>query len=260
MRKIQFLRDTGTADLDLPDRSVILYREGFGYRVPNVTGAEYMEWLDFKTRYTTMTPEMFVVVGLNRIITPSNRCDLVNEYLQTMTPNIPKICVDTAPWIGEPWRLWWHYSIAAAGRWGVSYSYAIETEWKKWFYRETPDCRLSGENIRMFISDTISDLDPLSVSFEFVEPGGDDEAWYAEVKAEIFERHATPKMWINALLRAANARYGLDLAVDTYRNAAPDLFGPQKIVVPDIGVYRFVAEENIRRAKIYNEVISYERR
>ncbi len=262
---VQFLKDTSTAIIEEPPgNTLVIYRDGFGYKLPEIPGAEYMEFLEYKNKYTLFEPELIVVIGLNRIITPSNRCDMVNEYLQTMTPNIKKICIDTDPFIGEPWRLWFHYSIANCGSFGITYSFAIETEWEHWFYRDTPDCRLSRDNIRLFISDTISDIEPFQTVFEFTEVSADEEAWYQQAKEAVFAKRDTPKLIINDLLKTANAHYDLDLSFDSFRNrsgAAPSLFQdqtPGKFIVPDIGIYRFVVEENIRRMGIYNEVVSYE--
>ena len=84
--KVQFLKDTASARIQAPPNSLVLFRDGFSYGLPPVDGAEYMEFLEYRTKYQALDPALIVVVGLNRIITPSNRCDMVNEYLQTMTP------------------------------------------------------------------------------------------------------------------------------------------------------------------------------
>jgi|GEM_PF-1571624 len=261
--RVQFLKDTATARIhDPPANTLIIFRDGFGYGLPAIPGAEYIEFMEYKNRYTLFAPELMVIVGLNRIITPTNRCDMVNEYLQTMTPNIPKICVDTDPFIGEPWRLWFHYSVANCGHFGITYSFAIETEWEHWFYRDTPYCRLSNDNIRLFISDTVSDIAPLRTIFNLEEISSADEEWYREAKEAVFARRDTPKLIINDLLKTANDRYGLDLSFNSWRTRPGEqksLFGdPDRVVAPDLGIYRFVVEENLRRMGIYNEVVSYE--
>lgn len=249
--KVQFLKDTSQARVNnLSDNTLVIFREGFGYQLPHLPGAEFIEFLEYKNKYTLLNPACIVVIGLNRIITSSNRCDMVNEYLQTMTPNIPKICIDNAPFIGEPWRLWFHYSIANCGQFNITYSYAIETEWEKWFYRDTPDCRLSGNNIRLFLSDTISDIEPLRSSFEFFEVNAIEEDWYLNAKKHVFEKYDTPKLLINNLLKLANKYFSIDLSFDSYlRNEVMKL--------PDVGIYRFMAEENDRRRDIFNEVVKY---
>jgi len=251
--RVQFLRDTACPYLpELPAGTLVLYRDGFGYGIPDIKGAEYMEFRAYKARYTALTPPFIVVVGLNRIITPSNRCEMVNEYLQTMTKSIPKICLDTKPFIGEPWRLWYHYSISNVGKFNVPHSYAFETEWKKWFYRDQNDCRLSGPNIRLLLADTISDLDCLTTKFELYEMNADDDAWYQAAKDDVFARYATPKLLINSLLSLANRRYGIKISYDSF-------LGNGVVSAPNLGVYRFVIEESERRMKIYNEVIRYGR-
>lgn len=236
--------------MDVPGNTLLIYHAMYGDTLPAVD-AEYVDFQDYKKKYMMFEPEAIVVVGLNRIITPSNRCDFVNEYLQTMTPNIPKISLDAEPFIGEPWRLWFHYSIANCGHFNITYSYVIETEWQHWFYRDTQECRLSGENIKLFISDTRSDLSSLTTRFEFRPANAIDEHWYQEAKNHVFSRYHTPKMLINNLLKLANKRFDVNLAYDSFR-------GNQKIILPDLKVFRFVVEENTRRMKIYNEVISYE--
>lgn len=249
---VQFLIDTSQPILgDIPPGTLVLYREGFGYRVPQISGAEYMDFIEFRSSYTALKPPMIIVVGFNRMMNPSNRCDMVFDYLQTMTPSIPKVSIDTAPFIGEPWRLWLHYSITATGTFGLTYSYPIEGEWLRWFYRDEDDCRLSGSNIQTYISDTVSDLPLLQTSFEFWEPNQDDHEWYVEVKTDAFERHNTPKLWILTLLKAANARYDLKISYDSYLVS-------ERFKVPNLGIYRFIAEENLRRMATYNGVISYE--
>ena len=260
--KVQFLKNTATAVIkDPPKNTLIIFREGFGYGVPDIPGAEVVEFLEYKKRYTVFTPDLIVLVGINRIITPSNRCDMVNEYLQTMTPSTPKISIDTDPFIGEPWRLWYHYSIANCGKFNISYSYIIEGEWQYWFYRDQPDCRLSAKNIRLFISDTVSDILPWETRFEFFDIGSEEESWYAQAKETVFEKYDTPKLIINNLLKLANQRYNLKISYDSYRMRAKTggLFPEPAIVkMPDIGIYRFVAEEAKRRMDIYNKVVTYE--
>lgn len=252
MPRVQFLKDTSQPVLrETPRGTLVLYREGFGYGIPQIEGAEYIEFLAFKGGYTNLSPPMIIVVGLNRMITPGNRCDMVFEYLQTMTPNIPKISIDTAPFIGEPWRLWFHYSVVAGKAFGMTYSYPIEGEWQKWFYRDVDDCRFSGENIKPFIFDTISDLPALTAEFDLFAPSTEDEAWYAEIKKAVFEKRDTPKLIIADLLRAANARYNTKLSYDSYRDS-------HHVALPDLGIYRFMVEENLRRMRTFNAVVQYE--
>ena len=247
--KVQFLKDTSKMIIrGYPKNTLLIYRDGFGYELPKLSGVEYLEFLEYKKKYPILKPEFIIVIGLNRIITPSNRCDMVNEYLQTMSMHTPKICIDTAPFIGEPWRLWFHYSVANCNRFNITYSYAIETEWESWFYRDVPDSRLAGENIKQYLSHTYSDLEPLRAQFTFRKVEKEDLDWYAEVKSTVFEKYGSPKLLINNLLKQANIHYSMKLTFDSYRSGGCT-------ELPDLRVFRFVVEENMRRLKIYNEVI-----
>ena len=248
--KNQFLKDTSTAVIGgIPNGTFLIYRDG--YKLPELKNVEYIEHGEFKTKYSTIEASMYILVGLNRIITPSNRCDMVNEYLQTMTMRTPKVSIDTSPFIGEPWRLWFHYSVTNTGKFNITYSYAIETEWQHWFYRDSQTCRLAAENIGMFIDNTYSDLPNLNTKFEFYEPEAMHLEWYQEAKEHIFSKYDTPKLLINNLLKLSNKRFSLDASYDSYRTN-------KNIILPDLGIYKFIVEENIRRMKIYNEVINHE--
>lgn len=227
----------------------MVYPDGFGYALPEITGSERIPFNKYKCIYSEIECGGIVLVGLNRMINPANRCEMIHEYLTTLTPNIPKFSIDTAPFIGEPWRLFWHYLYTNTGNWGENYSYPVEREWLKWFYRERNDCSLSGDNIKLLISDTYSDLDMLETSFEFEEPSELELAWYEEARNFIFKKYDTPKLILNNLLKECNKRMQINISFDSYRKHG-------KYVLPDLKVYRFLAEENQRRMAIYNAVIS----
>lgn len=245
--KIQFLKSTKKAIIENhPQDTYIIYYPG--YELPEKKDIEYMEFATFKSRYFELNANMLIFIGLNRIITPSNRCDLVNDYIQILSPNIPKMSIDTSPFIGEPWRIFYHYSIVHNKFMGVNYSYPVEGEWQKWFYREINFCRLSGDNIKMLISDTYSDLDLLTTRFKFYEPNEIDSEYYTEVKKHVFEKYDTPKLLITNILKLCNKHFQINLDYDSY-------LSNREFLLPDLKIYRFMAEENKRRMDIYNAVI-----
>jgi hypothetical protein len=247
MLKVFFLKDISMASLgENPPDTYLVYYDGYNY--PKVPGLNYMPFTKFKSVYSTLHFNKLIFVGINRMITPANRCDMVNDFMQTMTRNITKVSIDTEPFIGEPWRVFYHYDVTNTGRFAVPHGYAIETEWKAWFYRDTNFCRLASGNIRGLISNTYSDLDPLKTRIEFEEENEKDSEWYDEIKKHTIDRFDTPKMMILTLLKECNKRYQIDFDFDFYRTG-------NKIILPDIGIYRFVAEENTRRMGVYNEII-----
>lgn len=251
-KPVQFLADTSKANLTgFPEFGVVvLYRDGFGYRLPEIPNATVVEFEKFRVSYESYTPTMIVLIGLNRIINPSNRCDFVFSYLTTATPNITKISIDREPFIGEPWRVFFHYLFSRSGRWPEPHSYAVETNWRKWFFRDQNTCSMDAENIRLLIgNDTISDLPKINSKFHLAGVNEMDASWYEAMKKSVIEANSTPKLWVNGLLRECNKRFGLGLSMDSYRDN-------KDMTVPDVGVIRFVVEENRRRQAIYNAVVS----
>ncbi len=226
----------------LPQKTIVVVHDM--YDTPKVEG-EIVEWSRFKIGYPEYVAEQYVIVGLNRMINPSNRCDMVNDYLQVMTKSIPKISIDTSPFIGEPWRLWFHYSVAFGEFMGVDYSYPIEGEWLRWFYYEVNECRLSSKNLPLFIKNTYSNLDELRTKFNFYEINDIQRKYYRESKKFVFEKHTTPKTLTNSLLKILNKYFSINISVDSYLTS--DTFH-----LPNIGIYRYIVEENIRRQNIYN--------
>jgi hypothetical protein len=247
--KIQILKDTSKATFEeLPPDTILVYREG--YELPDLKGVEYFDVEDYKAVYSNIHSNCIIVVGYNRIIKPSNRCDFIFEHLTTLTANQIKYSIDNEPFLGEPWRYWWHQQLTGTGKkFGIPYSYTIETEWQKWFYRDEQDCRLSGANIKMFIDDVYSDLDKKQSSFTFYAPSDDEIEWYEQAKEHVFAKYGTPKMLITNLLKMVNEHFEIKFNYDSYRSN-------DDFLLPELGVYKFMAEENKRRMDTYNSIIS----
>jgi hypothetical protein len=178
-------------------------------------------------------------------MTPSNRTELVFEYLQTMTSHINKYSIDTAPFIGEPWRAWIHYSIAF-GQWlGITYSYAIETDWNHWFMRNQDSCALINANNR----GTYSDLEQLTTMFTFREPTADELDMYKKLKSIAFDKFDTPKALIKWFAKELSKQLQIELTFESYLTN-------KSYILPNLGIFKFIAEENQRRMSIYNELIT----
>jgi hypothetical protein len=245
--RIQFLKDISTAKIPLEyhnSKTIVIYREG--YKLPNIKGAIYMDFEKYKSLYINIQPEVIVLVGLNRIFVPANRCELVFEYLQTMTSHIKKYSIDTSPFIGEPWRFWFHYSVVFGTFLGINYSYAIETDWQHWFYRDSEKCII--QNLKEDIKDTYSDLERLYTTFEFYEPDNNLMDYYHNVKEMTFDKFGTPKLIIQMMMKNLNNHLNIKSDLESYRSN-------EKILMPNLGIYKFIAEENKRRMDIYNQLI-----
>jgi hypothetical protein len=248
VNKIYFTEDIKSIGSQLPadfvKDAVVIQHEM--YDLPDdLECKQVIAWNKYRGLYQELEAEKIVLIGLNRMIVPSNRCDFIHDYLTTLTPNVPKIVIDTAPFIGEPWRLFFHFLFSNTNKFGAAYSYPIEGEWQKWFYRDVNDCRLSGDNIKLFINSTYTDLERLTTTYAFYEPTDSQVEWYNEVKAHVFAKHSSPKMWITGLLGECNKHFGLKFDYDSYLKG-------MEFKLPDLKVYRFVAEEAQRRQDIYN--------
>lgn len=243
MRKVIFSKEISKVEIDcLPKNTLVVVHEM--YDRPAID-RPMVDWQKFKVIYSDYEVDQFVLVGLNRMIKPSNRCDMVNDYLQVMTKSIPKISIDTDPFIGEPWRLWYHYSVCF-GEWlGVDYSYPVEGDWKKWFYYDQNHCKLSTDNLSLFVKETESDIEKLTTSYSFFDPNEMLEEYYQEAKRIVFEKYCTPKMLTNNLLKIMNKHLNIDFGMDSYKE-------DKSFNLPDFGVYRYVVEESRRRQSIYN--------
>lgn len=247
MARIFFSKDIGNlfkTKFDFGDDTIVVYHAL--YDKPEISTCEVMEWEKYKIAYDNFSPSRIVLIGINRMITPSNRCDFIHAHLTVLTPQIPKIVIDTAPFIGEPWRLYYHYQVANCfSKFGANYSYPIEGEWLKWFCRDLEECQFSPHNLKDRIVETYTDLSRLDTTFEFYKPSKEDVEWYEEAKQFEFDRFRAPKSMLLNLNKAANKHFNLKISYDSY-------LSDDRIRIPDIGIYQFMVEENRRRQDIYN--------
>lgn len=249
MKRIQILKNINNADVSqVPSDAIVVYHSMYSKPQFNFKMFEFEE---YKKIYGNIETSFIILVGLNRMINPANRCDFIHEYLTTLTTNIEKMSIDNSPFIGEPWRLFFHYQYSQRNKFNASYSYPLEGEWLRWFYRETNDCCFSSDNLPLYINDTFSDLKQLKTKFIFVEQTEKQISNYEERKKVIFEKYDTPKLIINNLLKLNNDHYHLKIDFNSY-------LMNKDIYIPDLKIYRFIVEENERRMKIYNRMISNE--
>lgn len=250
--KVQFLKDTSQAEIPAPvfyGKTIVVYRDG--YKLPILPYAKFIEFEKYKVQYINDEPEFIIFIGLNRIIVPANRCEFVFEYLFANTPHILKMSIDTNPFIGEPWRLWFHYGIVNGGWLGATYSFFVETDWQHWFYRDNQNSIISAESIKSNLEDTYSDLELLTTTYKLYEPDNMLIQYYKEIKELAFEKYATPKQLIQFMLKQINNHLNIDFGFDTYLKNKDTL-------LPDLPIIRFMIEENNRRMNIYNTALNYE--
>lgn len=248
MSKVIFVKDIERTYIDkyvdsciLDGSTLIVYHDFYDIR----SKYDLCKWSVFKASYFNYSPDNFIVIGLNRMRTSGERYDLVFKYMYKLVSCKCKIVIDDSPFIGEPWRVWYHYGFIMPKWLGIDYSNPLETDWKKWFYREINNCVLDGDTLRNFVVETISELDRLTTQFSFRPISESEQEYYDEAKEHVFKQFDTPKLLVNNLLKLCNSHFGVDIGFDSY-------LSNKKYILPKLGVYAFVAEENMRRLKIYN--------
>lgn len=207
-----------------------------------------IKWSVFKNSFIDFEEKNIVIVGMNRIRTDASRYDMVYSHIYKLKNYQSKIIIDEKPFTGEPWRLWYIYGFLFHTWIMGENSMPLQGNWARWFDRETDDCQISAENIRSHLSDTYSDIDPLTTTFELYQPDLFQSQKYEEVKRVAFEKYDTPRQIISTMLKS------LDMGV-TYESYLTN----QKISLPDFGISRFMVEENQRRMNIYNTIVNYGR-
>ena len=251
-----FVKDTSKVNIKYPNNTILVYHPDYKY--PKYNDITYYTWEKYCKNYSSLEPSCIILVGLNALVTPQNRCDFIQEYLSTLTANVFKISIDSSPFVGEPWRIFFHYLYTNTNLFNVPYSYTLETEWKHWFYRDKVDCRLSGNNIGMFIKNTYSDLDLLDTKFIFYDIEKKDIDFYNKIKEDIFNKYDSPKFLMNNLLKECNNYFKLKISFDSYRQIKKNNFLIHNLntyEVPNIPLYNFIVEENLRRLNTYNAII-----
>lgn len=133
-----------------------------------------------------------VVVGLGRILSPSNRTK-VGPLLLRPLPGVERVSVDRTLFFGEPWRAWWHFGCVGAPFGIYSYSYLVESHWRgaQEGAREDP---VSLAQIVKHGRGVIRALAPRffgDFAHRVVPLGADAHAAYAEEKARAFEHEHT---------------------------------------------------------------------
>lgn len=178
-----------------------------------------------------------VVVGLSRILTPSNRVRYGQVFLRPR-PGLRRVIVDRFLFVGEPWRAFWHMYSVGVPHCGFTDSFLAESRWRDSVAEQTED-PFSADAILSSLGDRVSRLDPPRlpcIDAEFVETTAGTHEDYAaekerafaeEVSAEgiirrlgAFAARAVPQRWVPTPARlfsgAVRHVVASDLPVDRY--------------------------------------------
>lgn len=207
MRQIRLVEKPITFTSDIPSlrlsgKGLGVYHKSFADRLPSGDGIEWVEFGRMSKEFRQRDPlsfggECLVFVGLNRIFTPSSRIHPVFERLQT-APLPDGICaysIDHAPYIGELWRLFAHWSFTRLDFGGYTYSFLLESHYKAFCDGAKPDNPLTVKKIAAYAKDKV-DMD-YEVYFkkqpmvEIIKMDQSVHRKYQDLKARLFDAHET---------------------------------------------------------------------
>lgn len=148
-----------------------------------------------------------VVVGLQRMLTPSNRTQL-GPHLLRPRPGVRRVSVDRTLFLVEPWRAWWHFGCVGARYREYTYSYLAESHWRaaQDGMREDPFSldmiTAAGRGVIRSLAPVY--FEPLRVRTIALSAGEHRE--YAELKARAFDEEHTASKIIARLSGFAQER------------------------------------------------------
>lgn len=122
----------------LPDIGPAIAVVAKGYQAPDGIPVHSVEQLLEEPSLMDRSPLTLVVCGLSRLVTPSNRVRL-DPIWGWRRPGLRRISIDHLLFVGEPWRIWWHFSAVDQERWGFTDSFLAETRWKRAIEEQQPD-------------------------------------------------------------------------------------------------------------------------
>jgi len=207
---IWFTRDTETLNLDLTGSVLCIHHKDYA---PPIGGADTMRFAAFRARYSKdpalLDYDNIVIVGTNRIVTPSSRNDPVFEVLFSGTRHINKVSVDNVPFISQPWRTWFHFGITNELYSIYDYSYKAETDYNKFIEGFSDHNPFSLEEMIKWSDGPVRvDYNEYFTDWQIVEIDlmPDVIAEYEDLKAMLFETEDNPKAIVQKLSRFARFR------------------------------------------------------
>lgn len=176
---------------------------------------------------------------VSKIVRPGSRM----KYSALTDPwnGPPRMSVDSHLFVGEPWRMWWHFGAVGApiGAAEEKYhtSYRIETDWKLFIEasRENP-CTI--ERVRRYGAGVILCVDPFAfdhVKIDVVEQTARVHEEYLVEKERAFCECKTPVALLRRLSNWAQAAC-------QHRSVPKDPFASRslRVVLTDLGIDRYL--------------------
>jgi hypothetical protein len=145
---ILLCRNTEKAKVNCDPSSAFCVRHKSYLAPPVGPGCIHLTWEQFELepyRYIESKKTM-IVVGLNRLLTPSNRVKR-GPLLLRPYPNLRRVSVDRCLFVSEPWKAWFHFGCVGAPYGQFTYSFLAESRWRAWHNDERGENPFSEDEI-----------------------------------------------------------------------------------------------------------------
>jgi len=245
-------RPFDAALLSDPDRAFAVVAPGY----PTPVGLPVVELATLLERREEWlgAPGTMVVVGLSRLMTPSNRVKL-GQVLLRPRPHLHRISVDEVLFVSEPWRMWWHFYAVGAERWGFTDSFLAETRWKNAHELRTSD-PFGVEAVLRAMDGVVAGDEPFrfpEIEVETIEAPSRVHADYAAVKEEAFANEKTVAGIIRrlaAFAQQAEPRRAVPTPARLFRRGA----AVPRIVATDLPVDRYLVAKHLEYVTLTNAI------
>lgn len=121
--------DTGSVHIDAGAESVCVRHPRFSapHTDADCTHVLWGDFIDNKRKFL-QGKQRLIVVGLSRLMTPSNRVKLGQTLLRPI-PGVERMSIDNTLFISEPWRLFWQLQCMGVPYMDFPHSFYAETKW-----------------------------------------------------------------------------------------------------------------------------------
>jgi hypothetical protein len=203
--KILLADDPSSVQIECSGRALCVH-----HGQPPVAGMPAMPFSDFRidARRHVEALDALVFVGLSRAMTPANRTDMVWEVLFNKAAGLRKYSVDSVLFVGEPWRMWFHFGLTGATYRDYTYSYIAESQAKSWLDGARDDDPFAlDESVRWCRPSVRSSGTPwfAPLAVEVIPLPAEVHARYAEEKARAFDEEQAVGRVVARLERVAAA-------------------------------------------------------
>lgn len=193
------------------------------------------------------SPGTMIVVGLSRMMTPSNRVRL-EPVLHQPWAGVQRISVDEVLFVAEPWRAFWHFIATGTPYEYYTDSFRAESRWLRAREQQTAD-PFDLDTIAKWGRGHVRAVDPFvfgPVVEQVIPCERDTLEEYAAEKEAAFAEETTIAAIVRRLSRFAaevEPRRSIPTRAALFRRRAGLVPEPVRIVRTDLGVDRFLAAD-----------------